>query len=53
MQTYLRPETLFNATKFESYKNGLSAGNKHFESEREYSAEELDGLIDKVDDIKF
>ncbi len=53
MQAYLRPETLFNATKFESYKNGLSAGEKHFESEREYTAEEMDGLIDNVDDIKF
>lgn len=53
MQPYLRPETLFNATKFESYKNGLSAENKHFENEREYTAEELDGLVDNIDDIKF
>ena len=53
MQAYLRPETLFNATKFESYKNGLSAENKNFRNEREYTAEELNGLIDDVDDIKF
>lgn len=53
MQPYLRPETLFNATKFESYKNGLSAENKNFENEREYTAEELDGLVDNIDDIKF
>ena len=53
MQAYLRPETLFNATKFESYKNGLSAENKHFKNEREYTAEELNGLVDNVDDIKF
>lgn len=53
MQAYLRPETLFNATKFESYKNGLSAENKNFRNEREYTAEELNGLMDNVDDIKF
>ena len=53
MQAYLRPETLFNATKFESYKNGLTAESKNFENEREYTAEELNGLLDSVDDIKF
>ena len=53
MQAYLRPETLFNATKFESYKNGLSAESKNFTNEREYTAEELNGLVDDVDDIKF
>lgn len=53
MQPYLRPETLFNATKFESYKNGLSAENKNFRNERDYTTEELDGLMDNVDDIKF
>lgn len=53
MQAYLRPETLFNATKFESYKNGLSAESKNFANEREYTEEELNGLLDNVDDIKF
>lgn len=53
MQPYLRPETLFNATKFESYKNGLPAHNGHLSNEREYTKEELDALIDNVDDIKF
>ena len=52
MQTYLRPETLFNATKFESYINGLSkARQKHFANEREYTQADFDAMVTDVDDI--
>ena len=52
MQMYLRPETLFNATKFESYINGLGkARQKHFANEREYTQAQYDAIVTDVDDI--
>lgn len=61
METYLRPETLFNATKFESYVNApLNKPNKvgydnsqHFECERQYEKSDYDYLMDNIDDIDF
>lgn len=55
MQMYLRPETLFNATKFETYHNGLvntKNSNKAFIS-REYTDEELNSLFDNIDEIEI
>ena len=58
MQMYLRPETLFNATKFESYINGLTPikeqakGNEPFKS-RDYTKQDLDGMVDDIDDVEF
>lgn len=52
MQKYLRPETLFNATKFESYVNGLSAVKpKNFENERECSNEETSNLLKRFEEF--
>lgn len=52
MQKYLRPETLFNATKFESYVNGLKGniGNHNY-NQKEYTKEELDAIVDNLDDV--
>ena len=58
MQMYLRPETLFNATKFESYINGLTPikeqakGNEPFKS-KDYTKQELDEMVDDIDDVEF
>ena len=56
MEKFLRPETLFNATKFESYLNAPVHEYKgdfgqHFKSERNYSASELNALVDDINDI--
>lgn len=51
MQMYLRPETLFNATKFESYANGLTAPQQY--QGRNYTREELNGLIQSVDEVEI
>ena len=52
MQAYLRPETLFNATKFESYVNGLSAVKpKNFENEREHSNEEANDIFKRFEEF--
>lgn len=61
METYLRPETLFNATKFECYVNApLNKPNRvgydnsqHFECERKYEKSDIDYLMDNIDDIEF
>lgn len=53
-QKYLRPETLFNATKFDSYINGLSAKrqtNYFTQDNREYGEGELDRLFENIDDV--
>lgn len=53
MQQYLRPETLFNATKFESYINGLNEKKKITDIEqRDYSKEEFESLYDNLDNIE-
>ena len=58
MQMYLRPETLFNATKFESYINGLTPikeqakGKEPFKS-KDYTKQELDEMVDDIDDVEF
>lgn len=53
MQKYLRPETLFNATKFEGYLNGLKAskGIKQDFHQKEYTKQELDAIVDNLDDV--
>lgn len=56
MQQYLRPETLFNATKFESYINGLETKQNTTNvvrdyDEREYTNEQFDSMITRIDDI--
>ena len=59
MERFLRPETLFNATKFESYVNAplrkVVKGDEtqHFDGEREYSKQEIQGLMTDIDDIDF
>lgn len=59
MERFLRPETLFNATKFESYVNAplrkVVKGDEtqHFDCEREYSKQEIQGLMADIDDIDF
>lgn len=54
MQMYLRPETLFNATKFESYINGLNeVRNKKFNNERNYTKEEMNSLFQSIEDIEI
>lgn len=45
MQVYLRPETLFNATKFESYINGLKPASQTGLRQRDYSREDLKGMF--------
>ena len=55
-QIYLRPETLFNATKFESYINGLETKQNTTKvvrdyDEREYTNEQFDSMITRIDDI--
>lgn len=53
MQVYIRPETLFNATKFETYFNGLGVkqelGKKAVA--REYDADKLNSLFDDIHTI--
>lgn len=53
MQMYLRPETLFNATKFETYLNGLEdrKGLKNYE--RKYSRKELNAQFQNIDEIEI
>lgn len=63
MQKYLRPETLFNATKFEGYINGLgevqskpSAPSTQKKSavairHREYTKEEMKSAFNNIDDF--
>ena len=52
MQPYLRPETLFNATKFESYMNGLEEISENKIINHNYSEEELDNMFDNLDEIE-
>lgn len=52
MQPYLRPETLFNATKFEAYSSGLQAPHEHDDiNKRVYSKEDYKSMIQNVDEI--
>lgn len=56
MQQYLRPETLFNATKFESYINGLETKKETSRvvrdyDEREYTNEQFDSMITNIDEL--
>lgn len=55
MQMYLRPETLFNATKFETYHNGLNNTCDKYSSfkAREYTTKEVDSLFDNIDDVDW
>ena len=59
MQQYIRPKTLFNATNFESYINGLAtvnkSTNKHSKdfTQRQYTDEELEGIYTSLDDIEI
>lgn len=55
MQPYLRPETLFNATKFENYINGLEvikkSSSQNFEA-RDYSGVDLNNLFDNLSEME-
>lgn len=52
MQPYLRPETLFNATKFEAYSSGLQAPHEQSDiNKRAYSKEDYKNMIQNVDEI--
>ena len=52
MQPYLRPETLFNATKFEAYSSGLQAPHEQGDiNKRAYSKEDYKSMIQNVDEI--
>lgn len=52
MQPYLRPETLFNATKFEAYSSGLQAPHEQGKiNQRSYSKEDYKGMFQNVDEI--
>ncbi len=52
MQQYLRPETLFNATKFEAYSSGLQAPPEQGKiNQRLYSKEDYKGMFQNVDEI--
>lgn len=52
MQPYLRPETLFNATKFEAYSSGLQAPPEQGDiNKRAYSKEDYKSMIQNVDEI--
>ena len=55
MQMYLRPETLFNATKFETYFNGLTntTNKERAYSGREYSNKEFDDVFDNLDEVEI
>lgn len=53
MQMYLRPETLFNATKFETYHNGLEDRKGLKDYERKYSRKEMNSLFQKIEDIEI
>ena len=53
MQMYLRPETLFNATKFETYLNGLEdrKGLKNYE--RKINRSEANSMFQNIDEIEI
>lgn len=54
MQQYIRPQTLFNATKFESYIGGLKPiveNNFDKPKSREYSKEEFENLFDDLEEV--
>ena len=53
MQMYLRPETLFNATKFETYLNGLEDRKGFKNYERKYSRKELNAQFQNIDEIEI
>lgn len=56
MQMYIRPETLFNATKFESYANGLCSKketNKTAIIGHNYTDNEINGLFDNIEEIEL
>lgn len=53
MQMYLRPETLFNATKFETYHNGLEDRKGLKDYERKYSRKEMNANFQKIEDIEI
>lgn len=55
MQKYLRPETLFNAIKIESYLNGLENIKEKTADfqQREYTKEDFEKLYDSIDDIEI
>lgn len=55
MQKYLRPETLFNATKFESYLNGLEVvkNSKDGIIRHNYTDKQLNNLYDSLDDMEI
>lgn len=53
MQMYLRPETLFNATKFETYLNGLEDRKGLKDYERKYSRKELNAQFQNIDEIEI
>ena len=54
MQQYIRPSTLFNATKFESYIGGLkpiAENNFDKPKSREYSKEEFENFFDNLEEV--
>ena len=54
MQQYIRPETLFNATKFESYLNGLSQKKDTGAFiQRDFSNKNFDELFDDLNEIEI
>ena len=55
LQVYLRPKTLFNATNFESYINGLEVvkNSKDGIIRHNYTDKQLNNLYDSLDDIKI
>ncbi|MBQ2871622.1 conserved phage C-terminal domain-containing protein [bacterium] len=55
MQMYLRPETLFNATKFETYHNGLANENKTAKStsNREYAQQDFTKMFASIDTLQI
>lgn len=50
MEKYLRPETLFNATKFESYLNQQAKSSGFIKNQ--YTKEQINGLITDLDDVE-
>ena len=54
MQQYLRPETLFNATKFESYINGLATARQTKQGfvHNDYTKEQIESLITNLDEVE-
>lgn len=55
MQEYLRPETLFNATKFQSYSCGLrSKGETTKEAKKnDYTKEQFENMFDDIYEIEI